>query len=127
MTPRPGIPTIIELPLVSAGEISGTLQREGGKPLSGVDLELVDKNGRVVKSTRSEFDGFFLFEFIPYGNYKLRVAPLSANIIGVVPELSGVAALGKTNGAVDMGVIVARPVPRMAGMLAGENASAQGP
>lgn len=127
VTPRPGIPSMIELPLVSAGEISGTLQREGGKPLSGVDLELVDKNGRVVKSTRSEFDGFFLFEFIPYGNYKLRVAPLSANIIGVVPELSGVAALNKSNGAVDMGIIIARPVPRIAAMPNDGTGNAQAP
>lgn len=127
VTPRPGIPTIIELPLVSAGEVSGSLQREGGKALSGVDLELLDKNGRVVKSTRVEFDGFFLFEYIPYGNYKLRVAPLSANIIGVVAELPGLAALGKSNGAVDMGIVIARPVPRIAGNLNGETANAQGP
>ncbi len=45
VTPRPGVPVIIELPLVSAGEISGNLQREGGKKLSGVDIELLDKNG----------------------------------------------------------------------------------
>ena len=127
VTPRPGIPSMIELPLVSAGEISGTLQREGGKPLSGVDLELVDKNGRVVKSTRSEFDGFFLFEFIPYGNYTVRVAPLSANIIGVVPELSGVAALNKSNGAVDMGIIIARPIPRIAAMPNDGTGNAQAP
>ena len=118
---------MIELALVSAGEIFGTLQREGGKPLSGVDLELVDKNGRVVKSTRSEFDGFFLFEFIPYGNYKVRVAPLSANIIGVVPELSGVAALGKSSGTVDMGILIARPVPRIAAMPNNGTANAQAP
>lgn len=127
VTPRPGIPTMIELPLVSAGEISGTLQREGGKPLSGVDLELVDKNGRVVKSTRSEFDGFFLFEFVPYGNYKLRVAPLSANILGVDTELSGIAALGKLNGTVDMGIVVARAVPRLATMPNKATANPQAP
>ncbi len=127
VTPRPGIPSIIELPLVSAGEISGTLQREGGKPLSGVELELVDKNGRVVKSTRSEFDGFFLFEFVPYGNYKLRVAPLSANIIGLDPELSGVAALNKSSGTVDMGIIIARSIPRISAIPNKGTANPQAP
>ena len=127
ITPRPGIPTIIELPLVSAGEISGNLQREGGKSLSGVDLELVDKNGRAVKSTRTEYDGFFLFEFVPYGNYSIRVAPLSANIIGVDAELRGLAELSKANGSIDMGIIIARAVPRLANMTTGPTGAAQGP
>ena len=95
VVPRPGIPLTIELPLVSAGEISGNLQREGGKTLSGVDIELLDIAGRVVKTTRSEYDGFFLFEFVPYGRYKLRVAAIAANIIGVEPTLAALAELGR--------------------------------
>ncbi len=127
VTPRPGIPTVIELPLVSAGELSGTLQREGGKALSGVDIELLDKNGRVVKATRSEFDGFFLFEFVPYGNYRIRVAPLSANIVGVAPELPGLFALGKAGGSVDLGIIIAKVAPRLAQTATDMNGEAQGP
>ena len=127
VTPRPGIPTVIELPLVSAGEISGSLQREGGKSLNGVDIELLDKNGRAVKVTRTEYDGFFLFEFVPYGNYRIRIAALSANIIGLTAELPGAIALGKTNGTVDMGIIVARAVPRLANMAIGSTSAAQGP
>jgi hypothetical protein len=116
VTPRPGIPVIIELPLVSAGEISGNLQREGGKILSGVDIELLDKTGRVVKTTRSEYDGFFLFEFVPYGRYKLRVALLSATVIGVEATLPGLAELGKTSGTVDLGIVIAKPAQRIAGV-----------
>jgi hypothetical protein len=116
VTPRPGVPVIIELPLVSAGEISGTLQREGGKVLSGVDIELLDKAGRVVKATRSEFDGFFLFEFVPYGSYRLRVAALSANIIGVEIGLPGLAELGKASGSVELGIVTAKPAQRIAGV-----------
>jgi hypothetical protein len=127
VTPRPGIPTIIELPLVSAGEISGSLQREGGKYLRGVDIDLLDRNDRVVKSTRTEYDGFFLFEFVPYGNYRLRVAALSANIVGVTAELPGIAALGKANGTVDMGIIIARAAPRLANKESGSTGAAQGP
>lgn len=127
ITPRPGVPTVIELPLVAAGEISGSLQREGGKSLAGVDLELLDKDGRIVKTTRTEYDGYFLFEFVPYGNYRLRVAPLAANIIGVVADLSTKAALGKASGTVDLGIIVAFAVPRLANMATGINGAAQGP
>ena len=127
ITPRPGIPTVIELPLVSAGEISGNLQREGGKALSGVDIELLNKNGDVIKATRSEYDGFFLFEFVPYGDYRIRVAPLSANVVGVASELPGIFALGKAGGSVDVGIIIAKAVPRLAQTAAGISGAAQGP
>jgi hypothetical protein len=122
VVPRPGIPLTIELPLVSAGEISGNLQREGGKTLSGVDIELLDTAGRVVKTTRSEYDGFFLFEFVPYGRYKLRVAALAANVVGVEPTLAGLAELGKSSGSVDLGIVTAKPSQRIAGV-----ANPQGP
>jgi hypothetical protein len=122
VTPRPGIPVIIELPLVSAGEISGTLQRDGGKILSGVDIELLDKSGRVVKTTRSEYDGFFLFEFVPYGSYKLRVAAVAAAVVGVEPALPGLAELGKAKGMVDLGIVSARAAHRIA-----SSANPQGP
>jgi hypothetical protein len=112
--PRPGVPVTIELPLVAAGEISGNLQREGGKTLSGVDIELLDKTGRVVKTTRSEYDGFFLFEFVPYGSYKLRVAALSANVVGVETTLPALAELGKASGSVDLGIVTAKAAQRIA-------------
>ncbi len=122
VVPRPGIPLTIELPLVSAGEISGNLQREGGKTLSGVDIELLDKAGRVVKTTRSEYDGFFLFEFVAYGSYKLRVAALAANVVGVEPTLPGLAELGKASGSVDLGIVTAKASQRIASV-----ANPQGP
>jgi hypothetical protein len=114
VTPRPGIPTIVELPLVAAGEISGTLQSEGGKILSGVEIELVDKTGSAVKKTRTEYDGFFLFESVPYGRYTLRIADLSATVVGVETILPGVAELGKGNPTVDIGTLVAKPSARLA-------------
>jgi hypothetical protein len=78
VTPRPGVGAVIDIPLVSAGEIDGTLVRDGGGSIEGVDLELVTLDGRVQAVTRSDYDGFFLFETIPYGAYKIRVAGLSA-------------------------------------------------
>lgn len=123
VTPRRGIPVIIELPLVSAGEISGNLQREGGRILSGVDIELVDRNGRVVKTTRSEYDGFFLFEFVPYGRYSLRITALSANVVGVEMALPKAAELGKNSGSIDLGIVIARAAQRVAGLAP----PAQGP
>ncbi len=114
VTPRPGVPMILELPLVSAGEVAGTLKREDGKILSGVDLELLTPTGAVLKKTRSEFDGYFLFESVPYGKYSLRIAPLSANIVGVSPQLDDRAQLNDSAPTAEMGVVVAKLAPRIA-------------
>ena len=114
VTPRPGVPIVVELPLVSAGEISGYLIKEGGKPMNGVDLELLDKTGRVVKTTRAEYDGFFLFESVPYGQYRLRVSAVAANIVGVQPEISVAAQLNRASPTVDLGQIVLKPSQRIA-------------
>lgn len=115
VTPRPGVPVVIELPLVSAGEISGTLIREGGRTLNGVDIELIDKGGRVVKTTRSEYDGFFLFESVPYGQYRLRVAALAANVVKVNPEISVLAELNPKRSTADLGQVIVREAARIAG------------
>ncbi len=114
VTPRPGVPMLVELPLVAAGEVSGTLMRDGGKILSGVDIELLDQKGRVIKTTRSEYDGYFLFESVPYGRYKLRVAALAAGVVGVETDLPGIAELGKTTPTADIGTVIARPAARIA-------------
>lgn len=108
ITPRPGVAFEIALPLVSAGEISGTLVKEGGGLYTGVDLELVDKNGIAVKQTRSEFDGFFLFEGVPYGQYNIRISPLVADILGVQSDLNKKAALDKDNPIFDFGSVAAK-------------------
>lgn len=114
VTPRPGIPIVVELPLVSAGEISGYLIKEGGKAMTGVDVELLDKTGRVVKVTRAEYDGFFLFESVPYGQYRLRVGSVAASIVGVQPEISVAASLDRKSPTVDLGQIVLKPTQRIA-------------
>jgi len=78
ITPRPGVATLVEIPLVSAGEIEGVVVRRNGSSVEGLELELVDARGTVRARTRSEFDGFFLFEGVPYGGYAIRLSKLSA-------------------------------------------------
>ncbi len=124
VTPRPGVPVVIELPLVSAGEISGTLLREGGRVLSGVAIELIGKNGQVIKTTRSEYDGFFLFESVPYGQYKLRIAALSANVVRVNPEIPMLAELGQKRPTADLGQVIVRDATRIAEADGNKNAPA---
>ena len=105
VTPRPGVALAIELPLVSAGDIDGTLASAGGGTLEGVDLELLNAEGRVAANTRSDFDGFFLFENIPYGRYTLRIARLSAEATRLSPALGSVANVNAQTPSVHLGGI----------------------
>ncbi len=107
ITPRPGIATTVELPLVSAGEVEGTLVKPGGGSLPGVGLELLDEEGRVIRETRTEFDGFFLFDGVPYGNYRLRIEKLSAQALRVSPAVGKSAIVDDDNQVARMGAVVA--------------------
>ena len=108
VTPRPGIAVAIELPLVASGDVDGTLVRAGGGNLEGVDLELVDGEGRAVARTRSDFDGFFLFEGVPYGRYAVRIAKLVADATKLDPQLNALATVGENTPSVHLGTVAAR-------------------
>ena len=107
--PRPGIVSHVELPLVSAGEVDGTLVRTGGGKLEGVDLELVDAAGVVIGRTRTEYDGYFLFESVPYGRYSVRVASLSADAARIRTQLTGSATVSGKTPIARLGTIEAEP------------------
>ncbi|WP_430427281.1 MSCRAMM family protein [Parasphingorhabdus sp.] len=127
ITPRPGVSVTVELPLVSAGEVEGTLIRDGGAPLSGVDLELLDAQGRSVRQTQSEFDGFFLFEGVPYGTYGVRIAKLSAQAISMSPILSVRAVVDDDNQVARLGAVVATMDQIMANAGFGEPSQKNAP
>ncbi len=110
MLPRPGVSVTIELPLVSSGDIDGTLVRSGGGSLEGVDLELADVEGRTVARTRSDFDGFFIFEGVPYGRYTVRIARLAAEATKLDPLLARTAIVGETTPSVHLGAVAAAVV-----------------
>jgi hypothetical protein len=90
VTPRPGVPTEVVLPLVASGEIEGMLVRAGGNGIEGVDIELVDQRGAVRATTRTDYDGYFLFETVAYGQYALRITALVAQALHVPSGLGSV-------------------------------------
>jgi hypothetical protein len=112
--PRPGIAMKIELPLVSAGEVDGTLVDDAGKSLEGIELELVDAAGVVLLRSKTEFDGFFLFESVPYGQYEIRVARASAEAVRIQPRLAALAHVGGATPIARLGTIKAEPWVRSA-------------
>lgn len=77
VTGRPGLLQFADIPVVRSGELDGTLylmQVNGEeRTLSYVNLYLINEKGETVASTKSEYDGFYLFEKILPGNYKLLV------------------------------------------------------
>jgi hypothetical protein len=114
VTPRPGVPIRVELPLVAAGEIAGSLLRDDGKSLSGIKLELLDKNDRVIRTALTEYDGYFLYESVPYGQYRLRVAPSVAAVVKLDSAIAKVAVLDKANPTVDLGPVTVKQVEQFA-------------
>jgi len=104
MIPRPGIAAELEIAVSPTGEIEGVLHGLEDTPRAGVELELVDARGRVAASTLTEYDGFFLFDRVAYGTYRLRLAASSAHALGTAQELGQSAALGPDQTLVRLGV-----------------------
>lgn len=105
VVPRPGVMTEVLLPISPSGEIEGTLLTAIGTPQPGAELELIDAKGAVVASTVSEYDGFFLFDRVPYGKYRLRLAAPSARKLQVRDALASTISVGRTNEIARLGVI----------------------
>jgi hypothetical protein len=77
IVPRPGQAMQLDFPVFTSGEIDGTvsLLRNGRKvPAGRVTVEVVDDRDRVVKSTTTEYDGFYVISKIPLGKYRIRVS-----------------------------------------------------
>ncbi len=76
--PRSGVSVRVDFPLVPTGEIEGVVYRKkdgSSKEVSSVILELVDiKSGNIIKETKTAYDGFYLFELVPPGEYIVRIS-----------------------------------------------------
>ncbi len=79
---RPGTTTLMQFPVIETGEVDGlVLLRELAsdnkddiikeKMGSGMRVYLEDYAGQRVAETVSAYDGFFFFDRIPYGEYKV--------------------------------------------------------
>jgi hypothetical protein len=105
VSPRPGVATRVALPMTAAGEIEGTLRRDGGNVIEGLSIELVDAEGRVRATTITEFDGYFLFESVAYGRYTLRLGKASAAALRLDSAFAISAVPGKAMPRVRLGTV----------------------
>jgi hypothetical protein len=101
--PRPGAVGKLDIPMVLAGGIEGEIsltQNSETLAVPGVSVELLNASGDVIGNTRTEFDGFFFFERVPVGSYRIRASPSQLKALGI----SG-------NGPVHVGVSREKPYP----------------
>jgi hypothetical protein len=111
VVPRPGVAADVQIALVGGGDIEGALMKSGELGFEGVDLELVDANGKVAAVARTDFDGFFLFERVAYGSYTLRVSASSAAAAKIGADLGRTVIVDVKHTVVRLGSI--QPPPPM--------------
>jgi hypothetical protein len=114
VVPRPGIPVEVQIGLVGGGDVEGALVKSGGVGFQGVDLELVDASGKVVDKTRTDYDGFFLFERVAYGSYTIRVSRDSAAAAKIGADLGIHFAVSPDKAVVRLGSVHAVPQAHIA-------------
>lgn len=114
VVPRPGVPAEVQIGLVGGGDVEGALIKSGELGFEGVDLELVNTAGKPVATTRTDFDGFFLFDRVAYGTYTVRVNASSAAAAKISQDLGVKVVVSGNRPVARVGSIQARPLPRLA-------------
>jgi hypothetical protein len=97
--------------------------KSGELGFEGVDLELVDSDGKVVGTARTDFDGFFLFERVPYASYTLRVSAASAAAAKIRADLGISLKVSSEKSVIRLGAIQAQAQPQLAATSTGAGAA----
>lgn len=82
---RPGVPVVLNFALEKASDVEGlVLISRGGeiKEAANVLIEAVNNKGEVVRSARTAFDGVYLLELVPAGDYIIRVSQAQSKRLG---------------------------------------------
>ena len=86
VVPRPGHAIQIDFPIFISGEVDGTINLiKNGQQfgVGRVTVELVDQNDRVVATTETAFDGFYILSKVPLGEYHVRVSKKQLSTLGL--------------------------------------------
>ena len=85
---RPGHVAQIDFPIIITGEVDGTVVvqvKDQKREVSGVIVELLDMEGKLVQKTKSTYDGFYLMSKIPVGKYQLQISREQTDSLGLMP------------------------------------------
>lgn len=111
VVPRPGVAAKVLLPLAPTGEIEAYLLGPDGEAVGGAGVELTDLAGNVLFKTVSDFDGYVLFDSVPYGQYRLRLGAKSAGALGLGTELGVTVQIDRAKPSQRLGRLRLAPVP----------------
>ena len=112
VVPRPGVAAKVLLALAPTGEVEAIVLGPDGEPQGGVTIELTDPAGRVLYQTVSDFDGYTLFDSVPYGDYRLQVGAASAASLNLRSQLGGPLRIGAGSASQRLGRIRLEAAPR---------------
>ena len=112
VVPRPGIAAKVLLALAPTGEVEAVVLGPDGEPQGGVTIELTDPLGRVLYQTVSDFDGYTLFDSVPYGDYRLQVGAASAASMNLRSQLGSPLHIGPGSASQRLGRIRLEAAPR---------------
>lgn len=81
--PREGTIYRLDVPMAQMGTIDGNVAMVGGfeglsAPVGGINLALLDAQGREIGRTVSAYDGYYSFDLVPAGEYRVILAPDSS-------------------------------------------------
>jgi hypothetical protein len=111
VTPRPGVAAMVSLPLAPTGEVEALLLGPDGQALGGITVELTDAAGRVQFQTVSDFDGYVLFDSVPYGLYRMRIDPKQAAALAALPGLGEPLRIDQRKASLRLGRVRLVPLP----------------
>ena len=118
IVPRPGRVVPVDFPVVILGEVTGTVYRRRGgvtEPTSGVEVQVVNASGAIVRKARSAYDGFFDITGLSPGHYSLRVSPEQMERLGLAPPPSLPIVMEPTGTILDgLDFVIEAPEPKSA-------------
>ena len=105
VVPRPGVDATVEIALVGGGSVEGYAAKEDGTEYEGLELQLVALDGEIVGTAMSDIDGYFLFERVRYGSYRLRLAQGTAKAISASADLGASVVIDREKPLGRLGVV----------------------
>lgn len=72
---RPVTAPFVDIPITVSGSLDGNVYFEDGKPTPTLRLQLVDSDGGVVKETVADFSGYYTFDAVRPGRYRVQADP----------------------------------------------------
>lgn len=107
--PRPGQTFYLELPVIMTGELGGYVYLEREESISGlrnIEVQLLDSENNLIRSTLTAYDGYFYLPEIRAGSYQLRISPAALERRGLVQADKQTVEIPKTGGYIESDSII---------------------